>query len=168
MQLAKARDLVNPKKDPITGDTPLAYSIEEVKEVIITLRDGTTPVTDYLPFGAWAEREGWKRPHILRSLGLLFTQAPGGKTFIEAVLTPPDPPLKFHVAEFAEWVKEHGKRALDRDLWNGLFLWLPAEGPLDCERLSYRELVGIVGEELATQSLVIWEESQNHKVGQSG
>lgn len=159
-QLAKARDLVNPKRDPVTGKAPPAYTIEEVKEAIIALRDGTASVTEFLPFEIWAAREGWKRPHMIRSLGILFTQVPGtGDTFIEAILKPPDPPLKFHSAEFAEWVKQHGKRALERGLWSGLFPWLPSDEPITCDRLTYDELREIVGEDLAAESLAIWEEA---------
>lgn len=155
--LKRAKLLVNPDKDPVTGDPVKIYTVEEVKEALIALRDGTTTVTDYLPFEDWSRREGWRGPGQIKSLGILFTQSEGARALIDALLEVPDPPQPYETQEYAEWVKKHGERAIKQEKWDGIFEWLPSEEPASCPRMNYEGLVEIVGDELAGASLERWQ-----------
>jgi len=154
----KAKLLVNPGKDPVTGDEVKTYTVDEVKEALLALRDGTTAVTDYLPFADWTLRKGWRGPNEIRSLGILFTQNDGTEAFlIDALLEVPDPPPPYETHEYAEWVHKHGKRGLGQGKWDGVFEWLPSEEPAKCPRMTFEQLTDIVGDELAAASLEKWQ-----------
>ena len=135
-----------------------AYTEGEIKEALFALRDGTTTVTDFKPFEEWHYQN---RP--LDSLGVLFWRTKDGRIFIDALLEPPEPPQVYEFAEYGEWVKKYGKRALERSRWDGIFLWSATEDPYDCERMSFAELVQIVGEDLAAQALKKWKETCGRK-----
>lgn len=155
-QLARARDLVNPKEDKVTGEKPRAYTVEEVKKALIALRDGTTTATDFTPFARWP---GWTGAGEIRSLGVLFAPR-GNVTFIEALLEVPDPPPPYRTQEHAEWVSAHGAEGLRQGKWDGVFLWLLSEDPVTCRRMTYAELTDIVGKELADRSLDKWQRAK--------
>lgn len=156
--LKTAKSLVNPDTDPVTGEDVKVYTLGEVKEALIALRDGTTIVTDYLPFTDWSRGKGWRGPGQIKSLGILFTQTDGAKALIDALLEVPDPPQSYETQEYAEWVKKHGERAVKQGKWDGVFEWLPSEQPASCPRMNYEELVKIVGDELAGVSLERWQD----------
>jgi hypothetical protein len=156
--LKRAKLLVNPDSDPVTGEAVKTYTVEEVKEALLALRDGTTTVTDYLPFSDWSRRENWRGPGQIRSLGILFTQTDGARPLIDALLEVPDPPLPYETQEYAEWVKKHGERAIKQGKWDGIFEWLVSEEPATCSRMDYEGLVKIVGDELAGESLEKWRQ----------
>jgi len=152
-ELKEAKQLLNPmQKRGFPKVQP--YTIEEVKEALFALRDGTTVVTHYKPFEEW-HYQG----RSIDTLGILFWKTPDKRIFIDALLEPPEPPQSYEFAEYAEWVKKYGKRALERSTWNGVFLWSTMEEPYNCERMSFAELVDIVGEDLAMQALQKWKEA---------
>jgi len=165
--LKTAKSLVNPATDPITGEDVKVYTIGEVKEALIALRDGTTIVTDYLPFADWSRSKGWRGPGQIKSLGILFTQTDVAKSLIDALLEVPDPPQSYETQEYAEWVRKHGERAIGQEKWGGIFEWLPSEQPASCSRMNYEDLVEIVGDELAGASLEKWQELRNKAKGTS-
>lgn len=156
--LKLAKDLVNPGRDRVTGQKVEPYTVDDIKEALLSLRDGRTAVTDYLPFSEWMDRRG--RPGRINSLGILFWQHEG-ETFIQALLRVPDPPAVYEFQEFAEWVKQHGVRGLKQGKWDGLFQWRSAENPETCVRLSYEELAEIVGDALAEESMALWLEARD-------
>lgn len=162
--LKGAKRWVNPGPDPVTGESVIAYPLEEIQSYIIALRDGTTEVTDYQPFSAWARQRGF-RSCMIESLDILSLTVRGkGKTILTLLSVTPEPPPVYEADNFAEWVKKHGGRALEQGVWNGLFPWLPDETPGTCERMTLIDLEQIVGAELAQKSLEAWFEAQQAKV----
>lgn len=147
-QLKAAKDLVNPGPDPVTGEVPMAYAVEEIKGYVVALRDGTSDVADYEPLK-------------INSLRLLTSVSRGkGKSFLALLSVVPDPPPVYEAEQFAKWAREYGAKALKRGEWDGIFPWWPDETPGTCERMSLGELEGIVGQELAQKSLEIWYQAQ--------
>lgn len=157
LQLKLAKDLVNPRPDKVTGQEAKPYSIDEIKEALIGLRDGRTSVTDYLPFAEWSRKR--RRQGQINSLGILFVNMTG-EPLIQALLRVPDPPAVYEFQEYAEWVRRFGARGLEQNKWDGLFHWLVSEDPETCVRLSHEELSEIVGQALADESMALWLEAR--------
>ena len=154
-ELQNAKRLINPtQKRGFPKVKP--YTTEEVKEALIALRDGTTAVTDYKPFEEWHYRG-----HTIDSLAVLFWKhGPNKIPFIDALLEVPDPPPVYEKQEFAEWVEKHGKRGLEQNKWDGVFLWMATEDPYTSERMDTAKLTEIVGEEKVWDSLEKWKEAK--------
>ena len=156
-QLKAAKDLVNPDPDPITGETPIAYSVEEIKGYILALRDGATETTDYLPFEEWAGRNGLSESHNIKSLRILTSVVRGkGRTFLALLSDVPGCPPVYEGQEFADWVRKYGLRAYQQGKWDGIFRWFPDETPAVCSRMSMDEFESLMGSEFAFRSIEEW------------
>jgi hypothetical protein len=136
--LSAARDIVNPKTDSVTGKKPETYSIDDAIACCKTLQAGTIKAQngDYV---------------LVKSLRCLFWGTP---SYIEQYVIPPSRPAIHESVAYDNWVRKHGKRAVQRGLWDGIYRrWDNIRCKPGEHGLSVSELVMCVNIESAQSSV---------------
>lgn len=110
------------------------YTMEDIRGCAVALHEGD------MEFEGW--QDGW-------DLNYLTTLLKGEPPFIEQYLTPPDPPAVYMITAYDEWVRTYGRRAMERDIWGGVYQ--PINEP---HRLDDHEIALLLGEEAAQASLI--------------
>jgi len=144
--LKRAKELINPTADPDTGEKPPAFEVEDVKNCLLALRDGTHPGLN----GKRIDRVGF---HTLSWGNLPY--------LLQWVDIPEMPPVYEHVA-YDEWIRMYGSKAIKQGNWDGTYLgWSTTKRPED--GIGIEELCKIVGSDKMMEALEKWlEENGEH------
>lgn len=78
----------------------------------------------------------------------LITVLKGEPPYIEQFLAVPDPPPVYEISAYDMWVREYGKRAIEGNVWDGVYL--PINQPY---RWTEDDIALMLGEEYAQASL---------------
>lgn len=113
----------------------MGYDIQDIQACVMNMVEGT------FDFDA---PDGF----LERPMRYLSVVTQGEPPYIEQFLRPPDPPAVYEIAAYDEWIRRHGKKAIECGAWDGIY-W-PINQP---HRLTEDDIALILGEEHAQRSL---------------
>jgi len=122
--------------------TEMKYDRRDVMGALYSLRD-----REYSHFGFESESQ---LPNNIQGMEILYLW--GEPPLIERWLTPPEAPPVYS-CDYDKWVQKWGKRAIQRKLWDGIYL---RQNP----QLVEEWLKPVVGDEKYRMSVAIWQTLQ--------
>lgn len=111
----------------------LKYAQSDIMACVMAMVDGVFEFQD-LP-------DGFEPRYLISILK-------GEPPYIEQFLAVPDPPPVYEIDAYDGWVDEHGRKAIEEGIWDGIYL--PVNQPY---RLTEDDIALILGEKCAQDSL---------------
>jgi hypothetical protein len=137
-----------------TAAREIGASDNDIWLLMLGLHVGTTEFTDYKPWGEWAKTRGGY-VGVPVSFWHLTKLSPVGRNdinLLQAAFEITEPPSVQDAANYADWVRFYGARAIKAGKWDGVFRYQPFVA-VERQAMPLGELGTIIGTELAQRAL---------------